>query len=356
MKLHKQEAGLYSLSPGTTCFGNAASRSIVFLAPNADMLRLTEMITLLLSLALSFAIFVPLTGVLVRFRAQYNPRGLQLDAEGTPQPHTGPIISSYWGMLKRVYRIERWAGLYKGLMPTLLSTLFVTGIIIIFMDTPSPSHGRYHAPNTSLLGTLFYSIIMMLISLPTSIITYRSITTPFKLSSFNPAKSLRAILTPTERRKPWILYLTPGLLAAEMLHILIVVVGLGPIRRLLLPKPELGSYPDYSLAKLGIYIVIVLLTTAVLSPLEVMAIRLAIQRNHASAEYNSVSQEIEGDAEDNAEFAGNEEDVITLRSESDPYLGLVDCAKRMVDEEGFSSLYRAWWITLLGGLGSVASY
>ncbi|KAJ3988548.1 hypothetical protein F5890DRAFT_1570993 [Lentinula detonsa] len=327
------------------------------------MLRLGEIVTLLVSLSISYAIFVPLLGVLVRFRAQYNPSGLQLDDEGAPQPHTGlscslsgPVVTSYFAMMKRVYRIEGWAGLYKGFMPTFLSTLFVTGFILLFMDTPSPSHGRYHAPNTSLLGTLFYTIIMMLISLPTSIITYRSITTPFKLSSFNAAKSLRAILTPTERRKPWILYLTHGLLVAEVLHIIIVVVGLGPIRRLLLPKPELGSFPDYSPTKLGIYIVVVVLTTAILSPLEVMSIRLAIQRNHASAEYNSVSQEYEGDAEENVEFSGNEEDVIALRSESDPYLGFVDCAKRMVNEEGLSSLYRAWWITFLGGLGSVTSY
>ncbi|KAJ4467938.1 mitochondrial carrier domain-containing protein [Lentinula edodes] len=318
------------------------------------MLGVGEIITLLVSLAVSFAIFVPLTGVLVRFRAQYNPRGLQLDVDGTPQPHTGPVIRSYFAMMKRVYRIEGWAGLYKGLMPTLLSTLFVTGVILTFMDTPSPSHGRYHAPNTSLLGTLFYSIIMMLISLPTSIITYRYAKFVSECGLGLIDISFRAILTPTERRKPWILYLTPGLLASEVLHIVIVVVGLGPLRRLLLPKPELGSYPDYSLTKLGIYIVVVLITTAVLSPLEVMSIRLAIQRNHASAEYNSVSQEIEGDAEDNTEFSGNEEDVITFVRLC--YLGLVDCAKRMVDEEGFSSMYRAWWITLLGGLGSVASY
>jgi hypothetical protein len=258
-------------------------------------------------------------------------------------------------MMKRVYQIEGWAGLYKGLMPSLLSTLFVTGVILIFMDTPSPSHGKYHAPNTSLLGTLFYSILMMLVSLPTSIITYRSITTPLRLSSFNPVKSLRAILTPTERRKPWILYLTPGLLAAEVSHIFIVVVGLGPMRRLLLPVPEAGSIPDISFTKLGIYIMVVIFTTSVLAPLEVISIRLAIQRNHASAEYNSVSQEVDGD-EDVPEFSGNEEDVIGLRSETDPYLGLVDCARRIINEEGYKALYRAWWITLLGGLVSVASY
>ncbi|KIK67358.1 hypothetical protein GYMLUDRAFT_37460 [Collybiopsis luxurians FD-317 M1] len=318
------------------------------------MLGLTEIFVLAATLVVSFAIFVPLTGVLVRFRANYNPKGLQLDTDGNAQPHTGPVITSYFAMFKRVYQIEGWPGLYKGLMPTLLSTLFVTTVILIFMDTPSPSHGKYVAPNTSILGTLFYSTLMMLVSLPTSIITYRSITTPLKLSSVNPAKSLRAILTPTERRKPWILYFTPGLLAAEVLHILIVVLFLGPIRRLLVPPLESGYFENVSFVKLGIYVVVVIAATIVLSPLEVMAIRLAIQRNHSSAEYNSVSQEIEGDA-DEAEFAGNEEDVIGLRSENDPYLGLTDCAKRMIDEEGIFSLYRAWWITLLGVLGSVAS-
>lgn len=39
-----------------------------------------------------------------------------------------------------------------------------------------------------------------------------------------------------------------------------------------------------------------------------------------------------------------------LRNEEDPYVGLVDCAKRILDEEGWGALYRAWWITLLGTL------
>lgn len=48
----------------------------------------------------------------------------------------------------------------------------------------------------------------------------------------------------------------------------------------------------------------------ILAPLEVIATRLAIQRNHASAEYNSVSQEVDGDAEEAAEYSGADEDVI----------------------------------------------
>lgn len=62
--------------------------------------------SLLLALAISLGIFVPFTGVLVRFRANYNPKGLQLDSEGGAVPHTGPVVRSYFRMMGRVYRIE----------------------------------------------------------------------------------------------------------------------------------------------------------------------------------------------------------------------------------------------------------
>lgn len=126
-------------------------------------------------------------------------------------------------------------------------------------------------------------------------------------------ESLRILLTPTERRRPWILYLTPGLLAAEVFHIAIVVLALGPLRRLLVPALSHKSkqtLADISFIKLSVYLVIVIFGTAFLAPLEVVATRLAIQRNHASSEYNSVSQEVEGDAEETAEYSGAEEDVI----------------------------------------------
>ncbi|KAG6869135.1 hypothetical protein C0993_001700 [Termitomyces sp. T159_Od127] len=228
----------------------------------------TEVISLILTLALILVITVPLTGVLVRLRANYNPKALRLDVEGSAQAHTGPVIHSYLGMMARVYRLE---------------------------------------------GTLVYTVGMMLISLPTAILTYRSITTPHKLSSFRLTHSLRILLTSTERRRPWVLYLTPGLLAAEVLHIVIIVLGLGPLRRLLVPElsPNSGKWlSDISAVKLSIYLVIVALSTAILTPLEVIATRLAIQRNHASSEYNSVSQEVDGDAEETTEFSGAEEDVI----------------------------------------------
>jgi hypothetical protein len=77
-------------------------------------------------------LLVPLTGSLVRLRANYNPKRLQLDAEGVVRPYTGPQVTSFFGMLARVKRIEAcirilhspdsvliltkgWSGLYKGL-------------------------------------------------------------------------------------------------------------------------------------------------------------------------------------------------------------------------------------------------
>lgn len=123
--------------------------------------------------------------------------------------------------------------------------------------------------------------------------------------------SLRLLLTPTERRRPWILYLTPGLMAAELIHIGIIVLFLGPLRRFLLPElSQSGIKPKVSLIKLTIYFVIFCLNVIALAPLEVIATRLAIQRNHASAQYNSVSQEIDGDGEETVEYAGTDEDVI----------------------------------------------
>ncbi|KAJ6625588.1 mitochondrial carrier domain-containing protein [Mycena sp. CBHHK59/15] len=313
------------------------------------MLGLFELLVLVPSLAISLLLVVPLTGVLVRFRANYTPRGLALDNEGSAVPHTGPVVRSYFGMFRRVWQLEGFSGLYKGLMPTFFTTLTVSLVILIFLDTHR--HGAYRAPAAGVLGTLFYSIGMMILSLPSAIITYRSITTPLKLPYFKPIKSLRVLLTPTEMRRPWIIYFTPGLLLAESLHVAYVTLILGPLHRFLVPLnsgPGV-SYPEISPVKLAIYFAVVLVSTAILTPLEVIATRLAIQRNHSSSEYNSVSQEVEGEAEE-AEFAGAEEDVIGLRNEADPYLGFVHCAKTIIDEEGLRALYRAWWITLLGGL------
>ncbi|KAI0058094.1 mitochondrial carrier [Artomyces pyxidatus] len=310
----------------------------------------------LLFLGVSLLVSVPLTGTLVRLRANYNPKGLQLDPEDGVQPHTGPVVGGFFSMMGRVRRLEGWAGLYKGLMPTLFFNTLLAMFSAIFLDTSMSSprnHGAYNAPATGFVGTLAYSIFLMLVSLPAVIVTYRSITTPHRLPYFKPFYSLRILLTPTERRKPWVLYLTPGLLATELLHVSYYVLGLRTLRHLLLPSLSGSDVPDkedISATKLIIYFIIALVSTVILCPLEVIATKLAVQRNHASSDFNSVAQEEEGDAEDVVEYAGADEDVIGLRSELDPYLGFTDCFQRIVHEEGWRALYRGWWVTMLFGV------
>ena len=198
----------------------------------------------------------------------------------------------------------------------------------------------------------------------------RSITTPYRLPYFGPFHSLRVLLTPTELRKPWVLYLTPGLLAAELLHISYVVIALRALRLMLLPslsQSDDAQPRDLSPRSLIIYLAISLFSTAILCPLEVISTRLAVQRNHESAGFNSAAQEEVGDAEDLPEYSPDE-DVIgyefllyhsfvscnrwisRMRNDKDPYLGLVDCAKRIIEEEGWGALYRGWWLTMLFGV------
>ena len=61
---------------------------------------LLELLGLVLSLTVYLAIAIPLNGALVRLRANFNPKAIQLDAEGNVEPHTGPIVTSFFGMLK----------------------------------------------------------------------------------------------------------------------------------------------------------------------------------------------------------------------------------------------------------------
>jgi len=67
---------------------------------------------------------------------------------------------------------------------------------------------------------------------------------------------------------------------------------------------------DEIFVKFVIFFLIALLSTVILAPLQVIVIRLSIQRNHAAPEFNSISQEEDGDAEEVMEYAGVDEDVI----------------------------------------------
>jgi hypothetical protein len=69
-------------------------------------IEITTLLLFSVFLAIFLLITVPLTGALVRLRANYNPKGLQLDPEDGVQPHTGPVITGFFVMLSRVRQLE----------------------------------------------------------------------------------------------------------------------------------------------------------------------------------------------------------------------------------------------------------
>jgi hypothetical protein len=109
-------------------------------------------------------------------------------------------------------------------------------------------------------------------------------------------------------------------MAAQVTHTGYAVLVVGTVRRLiLLDMPETGipKAEYFTPIRLTIFFVLLVVSTVVLTPLEVIATRLAIQRNHSTAEFNSVLQEEEGDGEECADYGGAEE-----------VIGYVSCEER----------------------------
>jgi len=74
----------------------------------------------------------------------------------------------------------------------------------------------------------------------------------------------------------------------------------------------------------------------------VVATRLSVQPNTGG--FESVASEEE--LPEGVTFAGTDEDVIGLRPTTEPYVSLLDCARKVVEEEGWQSLFRGWWWTM----------
>lgn len=299
----------------------------------------------LVNVVIALAITIPLVGALVRYRAHYGPRAVQLGTSEDAPVTTGPVIDGYFVTLRRVHKLEGWAGLYKGTMPVVLvAVLYALTAIPAIIRTGKPWPDRGHHSPHSLLIMFAFGVLSLLFSIPFSIITYRAITTPYKLPYFGLRKSLRVLLTATERARPWTLYLTPGLFVTQFLTIALMILGLIPLQHLILPNfPKSKHEIDAAIiGRLVGFFAIITIGTTVIVPLEIMANRLALQRNHASA----LPQDGDVVAEELTPYSATE-DVIGLRDESDPYLSFVDTAKRMVAEEGCRTMFRAWWITFI---------
>ncbi|KAH7925508.1 mitochondrial carrier [Leucogyrophana mollusca] len=298
--------------------------------------------------AVCLVFFFPLNGALVRIRAHYDPKGVQLqdDLAGVDAPpHTAPV-PSFWGMLRRVRRIEGWGGLYKGMMPILVPTFFVVAVAALFLnDSQIPPERVTYSP-ADIPEKLGFSLGTMLVFLPLTIMSYRAIVIPasIRLPYFNALFSLRALLTPEERQRPWRLYTTPGLVATQFVEIIYTILAQQVVSQYIVPNlPRSGSAAAL-IAKIFVFVAVVLLSTAIINPLDVITVRLMVQWNPLASKISPATQEDGGDDDGNAV----KETVIDLRTGRGSYTGLVGCAKTIIAEEGWGALYRVWWLTMLG--------
>lgn len=95
-----------------------------------------------------------------------------------------------------------------------------------------------------------------------------------------------------------------------------------------------------------------------MTPLTVIATRLSIQKDIGDGgEAGGSSMEGSEKMEVEAQYGKQgveQEAVIRVRTGKEGYLGMVDCARKMIKEEGVGSLFRGWWwilaLNFVGGL------
>ncbi|KAJ6546723.1 hypothetical protein DFH09DRAFT_1320891 [Mycena vulgaris] len=313
----------------------------------ALLVRLSSMI---ITLGPVFALTMPFVGVLVRYRANYTPKeGVRL-RDGDAQEN---LTVSYFGMMKRVYRIEGWAGLYKGTMPSLITSLIaayalVSITLILSLRDTRYFHWNAHLPFYSPISMSIISsaltLIPILLLIPLQIITSRAITTRHRLAAFAPRTALRVLLSPAERAQP-LLYLTPGVAFTDLL-----AAPIGPALELM----RRFAAPDLPYQVVAAFPLVFLLAAVAVTSLQVMSARLTLQRRGPEPEPErepapEPAPELAPAPSTSAsdDVALYTEDVMRFRADAEvaPYTSLLDCAKTIVREEGLGVLFRAWWVT-----------
>jgi len=328
-------------------------------------------------------LFIPFTGVVVRYRLAYHPKetpalvdpesvpatGIEQDNSTATSGESSNVVSvvaaplpklTLFSVWKEVRRVEGRAGLFKGLLPTIIAIFLLPfvggGFFQKLYFSPAPiTLGR--SPINALLSTISYSIILIWV--------YRAIITPRKLEIFGTSikGALQTLFTDRELRRPWTLFLTPGLLPALMTSILVHGV-VSPMRQFIQPdKNRMPVDEVYYLRAVAVSL-LALSSTLIFAPLDVIVTRLAVQRIQSSSRAEPAPQSqnesstdpkvlptdlrnVNGLALSDSECYGM---VVRLRDDMEPYRGLYDCATKIIQEEGWGALYRGWWLTLLGNI------
>ncbi|KZV84439.1 hypothetical protein EXIGLDRAFT_753855 [Exidia glandulosa HHB12029] len=296
-----------------------------------------------------------LSGVLTRYRVHYAPLNQPLDIEAKV-PTTTPV-TSYLDVLLRVRRAEGYGGLLRGAVPTAFVTL-VWRILPYFLPWHEVQRVFWHALPDGELGTLCAQLTWLAISIPLLVIVNREVTGPHLLNWKSPRTAFASLFSPSERSQPWTLLWTASpIVVAEIIRLSFVhasdfaclfvektaneYMRADPVLKEHLERGPLTLSLALIIAQsMAVVAVVKGLTAVLVCPLEVAVIRLSCQR---PGPVNEVDPEEQARKEVIPE--STPEPVIRLRDTS--YNGLWDCLSTVRREEGWSALYRAFWVTLL---------
>ncbi|KAK7458708.1 hypothetical protein VKT23_009707 [Stygiomarasmius scandens] len=212
------------------------------------------------------------------------------------------------------------------------------------------------APQMELIESPFFILISALIEVPAQIVLVRTTLTNYKIPWYNPILALRMLFSPSERRCPWIIYLTPGLFLSIVLQfamqfiVIRVSFMLGSLVWNNWSQYEAHfknpiTFTLFALTGMLAITLAFLAYTVLLTPLKVISIRLAQQRNWITDEVDPLSEVDEAEAYGLPVYSVDE--VIRIHDATEPYLGFIDCYHRIVEQEGWRALYRAWWFSIV---------
>ncbi|KAF8656249.1 hypothetical protein AX16_002685 [Volvariella volvacea WC 439] len=332
------------------------------------------------SLVIVSIALAPLVNVVVRYRASKSKE-------------------SIFNIAKALWLAEGVEGVMRGAsIPTIMSLIYPFYMKVYI--SPSP---------TTLNVSAAYSLLINTFYLPLLILTYRSIMTTQPLNVWKPRDNTPILFTNKERKRPYLIYLTPGLAPAFTLSIIIQIMILRPVRnwvqQSLVSSEQPSSFEEYAIYT-AVYAAVAIVATVLLTPLDVAITRLVLQENYTEPSLgswfkwrrnNPPEETKEGDAnstprptpevdlesgvvdksistpscekpEQPADLEGLSDTVkrspisniesleqgesldevdVTSRP-SDHYTGLANCLWTIAKEEGVLTLYRGWWLTMAG--------
>ncbi|WFD00876.1 hypothetical protein MYAM1_003631 [Malassezia yamatoensis] len=306
----------------------------------------------------------------VRQCANYRPKGVAL-SDTEPAPKLGPNVRGVFAMVSRTKSLEGWRGLYQGTTVAIILNYLLTVVSMAGIAATLLFSSQIHIPPTT-AKYLYYVYLLVswlgpiFLTLPLEVIMTRTMVYPHRVNWREPKRALSAVLSEREYKRFWRLYTLPGVLPIMLIRgALMRVLNVTPAMMLQSFRTNwiqilLGA-PEHA-AKIGLLRVLVvaawsLLTVACTVPVYVIAVRLMIQRTEPYA----IDQG--SDAPDTftpRTLDPTAEPVISLRpcaeplneAESfygaasvEPYRGVLDCVRKMTQEEGLEVLGRGIYFT-----------